>query len=71
MDLGPVVGDGPEIQGVAFEEFAFVDIKGTRYRILRVHGITRDELTFAIEKGTDALLARRRESGLYPRTHVR
>lgn len=70
IDLEQVVGKEPRIQGVALEEFASVSIKGAPYRILRVHGLTRNELTFAFERGVDALLERRRNAGDFPRTRV-
>lgn len=71
IDIGALVGSGPVIQGAVLEEFASVAIQGKRYRILMVHGVSRDELEYAVAHGTDALLERRRGTGAYPKTPVR
>jgi hypothetical protein len=46
-----------------------VDREG--YGILRFHGVTRSELEFAMEFGTDKMLERLRHANIYPRTSIR
>jgi hypothetical protein len=70
IDIGPVAGPDCPVQGLVVEEFARVTIDGKPYGILYFHGVTRPELEFAMESGTDALLERFRECGIYPRTSV-
>jgi len=70
IDVSPVVGADCPMQGLVVEEFARVTVDGQPYGILYFHGVTRSELEFAMESGTDALLERLRESGIYPRTSV-
>ena len=71
IDISPVAGPDCPVQGLVVEEFARVTIDGQPYGILYLHGVTRSELEFAMESGTDALLARLKQSGIYRRTSVR
>jgi hypothetical protein len=52
------------------EEFARVTVDEQPYGILYFHGVTRSELEFAMEYGTDVLLERLRLAGVYPRTSI-
>ncbi len=71
IDIGPVVASDCLVQGLVVEEFARVPIDGRNYGILYFHGVTRSELEFAMEFGTDKLLERLRRAGVYPHTSVR
>ena len=70
IDVGPVVGADCPLQGLVVEEFARVAIDGQSYGILYFHGVTRSELEFAMESGTDQLLARLRRADIYPHTSI-
>jgi len=69
-DIGQVAGPDFPLQGLIAEEFARVKIDERGYGILRFHGVTRAELEFAMESGTDALLERLRRAGVYPKTSI-
>jgi hypothetical protein len=71
IDVSPVVDADCPIQGLVVEEFARVTVDRQAYGILYFHGVTRPELEFAMEAGADALLARLRQAGVYPRTSIR
>lgn len=71
LDIGPWVEPTSPIQGVAFELFASPRIGREQYALLRLHGLSRDDLEEAQAMGVDRLLARRRSDGSYPRTLVR
>jgi hypothetical protein len=70
VDIGQIVGPECPLQGLVVEEFTRVTIDGRGYGILRFHGVTRSELEFAMEFGTDELLERLRRAGIYPRTSI-
>jgi hypothetical protein len=70
VDIGRVVGPDCPLQGLVAEEFARVAVDDSGYGILRFHGVTRAELEFAMESGTDELLERLRCAGVYPRTSI-
>jgi len=70
VDIGQVVGADFPLQGLVVEEFARVAIDGSGYGILRFHGVTRSELAFAMEFGTDKLIERLGSSGIYPHTSI-
>jgi hypothetical protein len=70
VDIGQIVVPECPLQGLVVEEFARVTIDGRGYGILRFHGVTRSELEFAMESGTDELLERLRHAGIYPRTSI-
>jgi polyisoprenoid-binding protein YceI len=71
IDVGQIVeGDCP-VQGLVVEEFARVKIDGRGYGILRLHGVTRSELEFAMEAGSDKLMDKLKRAGVYPRTSIR
>jgi hypothetical protein len=71
MDIGPWVEGGDPIQGVVFERVASVRIEGQPFAILRVIGVTRDELEFAQSSGVDVLISKLRQANVYPCTFVR
>ena len=70
MDIGSLSKKSSPIQGVVFEKFAAVTISGKRYGLLYCHGVTRDELDFALQNGSQALLSRLKDAGIYPNTDV-
>jgi len=70
LDIGPWVADIDPIQALAFERYANCLLGDQPYGILRLHGLTRPELISALETSVDAILARRRAAGIYPRTYV-
>jgi len=69
IDISPVVEADCPVQGLVVEEFARV-VDGQSYGILYIHGVTRPELEFAMEAGSDALIERLRLGGVYPRTSI-
>jgi hypothetical protein len=68
VDIQPLVGAKPPIQGVAIEEFARVQIDGQSYGLLQIHGITRSEMEYARKYSTDMLLEQLKHANIYPRT---
>jgi hypothetical protein len=70
IDIAPVAGPDCPVQGLVVEEFARVTVDEKPYGILYFHGVTRSELEFAMESGTDELLGRLRGAGVYPRTSI-
>jgi suppressor of fused protein SUFU len=70
VDIGQVFDAGGALQGLVVEEFARVTVDGRAYGILRLHGVTRSELEFAMELGADELLERLRRADIYPRTSI-
>lgn len=71
LDIGAWGEPSSLIQGVAFELFASPHVGPEEYAIFRLHGLSRDDLAEAQEKGVDRLLARRRFDRSYPRIAVR
>jgi hypothetical protein len=71
VDIESLVGPDFPLQGLAIEEFARVSVEGSDFGILRLHGLTRPELDFAIEFGVDELIERLKSAHVYPRTSVR
>jgi hypothetical protein len=71
MDIGPCVEDGDVIQGVAFERACRCGSKGQPFAILRVIGVTRDDLELAQSCGVDVLISKLRKANVYPCTFVR
>ena len=58
LDIGPWVEDGDRIQGVVFERAASVQIEGRSFGILRIVGVTRNELEFARSFGVSVLTSK-------------
>ncbi len=80
LDLAPWVGAGAPIQGVIFEEYLRTSVPAPRFgvlprrrpaAILRVYGVRRQELEFAIAHGVPALRARLEAAAEYPITRTR
>jgi hypothetical protein len=71
LDIGPWVDPSAALQGVVFEEFCACRVIGRRVGVLRVIGVTRPELEFAQERGSEALVDRLKGSRVYPNTEVR
>lgn len=70
LDIGAWVPPGAIIQGVAFEKAYAAPIDGRPYGLLRVIGITRPEIEYALAAGPSALLAELITGGVYPNTEV-
>lgn len=68
LDIGAWVDEGAPIQGVLFEEILVAEIADKEYSILRCIGITRGEMEYALEHGSDELIARLQNVGVYPHT---
>jgi hypothetical protein len=71
VDIGQVVESDFPLQGLVVEQFAHVLIDEAGYSILRFHGVTRPELEFGMEFGSDRLLERLKDAGIYPKTSIR
>jgi hypothetical protein len=71
LDIGPLMASDFPLQGIVFEEFASLKIGRRKHGILRCHGVTRPELEFAIEFGSEKLLQRLKDAGISHRTSVR
>lgn len=70
VDIGPVVGPDASIQSVLLETQSRTTIHGKKYGILRVIGITRDEMEFKQSRGSAELVRALRACGAYPHTSV-
>ena len=70
LDIGEWVDELCPMQGIVFEEFACVEIRGKPHGILRCHGMTRPEMEFAIEYGSEEVLDRLKRAGVYPNTSI-
>ncbi len=68
IDISASVGEDAPLRGLILERFASVRVHDTAYCILRVHGIFPDEMQLATDEGADALFARLKQAGVYPRT---
>lgn len=68
VDISPVVGRKAKLRGVVIERFSTTKIKSTEFSILRVHGVSQRELTFAMEEGSEALFAHLKKHAVYPNT---
>ncbi len=68
LDIGAWVEENDSLQGIIFEEALVSEIGGEGYSILRCIGITREEMEYALEHGSDALIARLQNVGVYPHT---
>jgi Suppressor of fused protein (SUFU) len=70
MDIGAWVEGDDSIQGVVFEKAVSVRIDGESFGVMRVIGVTHDELEFARSFGVDLLIAKLRRARLYPCTRL-
>jgi hypothetical protein len=71
MDIGGWVGPDDPLQGVVFEEASRCRIGGVPFGVLRVVGVTRPEMEYAQERGTQALLRKLKATDIYPCTLMR
>ena len=69
MDLGGnfILNDS-KIKALLFSKYADFNVKGQRYGILLIIGITSDELEWAKENGGEKLIEKLKEKGIYPKT---
>jgi hypothetical protein len=70
VDIGPVVDPASPIQGVLFDAQCATTIDGKEYAVYRVIGITRAELEYKQQRGSEALVAALKVAGVYPHTAV-
>lgn len=70
VDISEIAPAEASFRAVALERFASTTIEGRDFSILRVHGITEDELQIAREEGSEALFRRLKSAGVYPNTDV-
>jgi len=69
MNLGGnFVLDNSEIKALIFSKYADFKVKGKKYGILLVVGITADELDWARENGGENLIEKLKNAGVYPKT---
>jgi hypothetical protein len=68
LDIGPWVEPDEPMQGLLFETISAVRIDGRDYAVLRLIGITRDELEYAYDHSVGELLGRLKAAGVYPNT---
>jgi hypothetical protein len=68
LDIGPLVGPDPPIQGLIFEKVCDAVINGERFNVLRCIGITRSEMEFALKTGAQELIRKLKQAGVYPNT---
>lgn len=72
IDIGQLTDQGAPVQGVVFEAALqarlFRSFRFERCGVMRCIGVTRQELEFAISRGTPALIEALERAGIYPRT---
>ena len=68
LDIGPWTEPEDPIQGLILERESTAKIDGNKYGIMRVIGVTRTELDFAVQHGVPQLIAKLKDSGHYPNT---
>ena len=71
IDIGPWVEPDDVIQGLIFECASTSLIDGKRFGVLRVIGVTRTELDFALRIGVSKLIVALKSAGIYPHTDTR
>lgn len=70
IDLGPLVQPSDSLQGVLFETEIATQIHGRPVGILRVIGITRNEMEHKRVFGSLSLINRLKAAGIYPHTVI-
>lgn len=70
LDIGAWVAPDHPIQGLILEREAMAVFEGTRYGVMRLIGVTRSELEFAVQEGVPKLLEILKAAGIYPNTDV-
>jgi hypothetical protein len=68
MDISACLKKKSLVQGIIFEKFTSLRVGRKKYGILYCHGVTRNELEFAMEHGSKALLSRLKKAKIYPNT---
>ncbi len=70
VDIGPNVDSSAPLQGVLLLKQSKTTIDGKKFGVLRVIGITRDEMEFKLKLGTNRLVKALKAGGIYPHTMV-
>jgi len=72
MDLGGnFLLEDSEIKALIFSKYADFEVKGKKYGILLLIGITSDELNWAKENSGEELISKLKEQGIYPITDLK
>ena len=72
MDLGGnFLLENSEIKALIFSKYADFKVKGKKYGLLLVIGITSEELNWAKKNGGEELILKLKEKGVYPMTDLK
>lgn len=71
MDIVSALPQPTDLTAFVFDTYATFEVDGEQTNLLLCLGITADELKFAHEHGTDTLLTKLKDAGIYPITDVR
>jgi hypothetical protein len=70
MDIDSATPEDSKIKALLFDTYGTFTMFGTQYDIRLCLGITKDELQYKFEHGSEALLAKLKEAGVYPITDL-
>ena len=68
LDIGVWGDDDAKFQGLLLERESTAKYDGKKYGVMRVIGLTRAELDFAVKKGVPQLITKLKKAGVYPNT---
>jgi len=68
IDIGVWVAPEDLFQGLLLERESTAKIDGKKYGVMRVIGLTRPELKFAVKRGSAALVTKLKNADVYPNT---
>ncbi|WP_442506030.1 suppressor of fused domain protein [Novipirellula sp. SH528] len=71
LDIGVWVESDAPFQGLLLERESTAQIDGKKYGVMRVIGLTRAELDFAVKKSVPQLIKKLKDAGVYPNTIVK
>jgi hypothetical protein len=71
IDVSGILPEGASLTGAVIERFSTTVVDSEEYSILRVHGVTLQELEFARKEGGDRLLDHLKSKGVYPLTDTK
>ena len=71
IDVSGILPEGALLTGAVIEKFSTTVVNSEEFSILRVHGVTSQELEFARENGADILLDHLKSKGVYPNTDIK
>src|SRR5260221_13681155 len=70
MDIGSATPAGSTIEAFVFDTYAILELFDQQVDLRLCLGITKDELGFQREYGSDRLLELLKSQGVYPFTHL-